>query len=473
MKNSFTIVWVVLLSLVGGGARAGSTRYQSWRLLGSFDDGYVLVPLTARQSRRVDWWRERVRKVGRVFWRAGRPLGLDLLGISAQRAARLIDRNRRAARHIVIDSATTLCDPAVLRALNRTHNAVLTARISPMVQTDQRFPCAGQLRHRQVFLSIRGYLPLADIVPLGERLRGFAAVAVRYRDHELQLLRHFSELTILGLHGLRLATARGLAAIAGLKRLKHLALTQLSCPYAQLLRQLPQLRELDLSFATLDEASWQALGRLKLTDLRLFATNTSDGDLVRLWRMRSLLRLDLGATSIRGHGLRYLRFLRRLQVLRLNGNDPRGSQRLQTAALGELRALRVLTLPFFNLSDDDLRPLRSLRRLTELELYGNHVRGGGLRHLRRAPLRTLGWSGNGPPSDTAELLPLRRLRELSLDGENVRVSEVRRLWRLPRLQRLNLGPRVNAEVLRLACPKRRVVINGARCCRGKLCADGR
>ncbi|MCX7424590.1 MAG: hypothetical protein NTW96_03015 [Planctomycetia bacterium] len=215
-------------------------------------------------------------------------------------------------------------------------------------------------------------------------------------------LRRLEHLAIIGSS----ISDSSLAEIARLKTLEYLCVMSQEGTdegIAQL-GQLPRLRTLRLSGT---QVKGPGLANLEsLEDLNLDGTAIDDAGMAYLRPLRQLSRLDLSHTAVTGRGLRELRHLPNLSILRLSGpaitdlamceleglsNLDRlelGSVKVSGQGIAELGRLPKLShLRLFNedINDEDLRQFEKLKSVQSLELLCPLVTRTGLLHLKKMP----------------------------------------------------------------------------------------
>jgi hypothetical protein len=145
--------------------------------------------------------------------------------------------------------------------------------------------------------------------------------------------------------------------------------------------------------------------------------------------------VDLAGTSAANDDLKRLRSLVDLEQLNLSGTEIRVGGLTPLAGLTNLHAL---SLNGTAIGDSDLVRFRRLENLAQLDLSGTGVGDAGLKHLASlAALETLYLHGTKATGDGLEpLCGLPRLGELSLDDGQITPAAVARLARMPALKRV-------------------------------------
>jgi serine/threonine protein kinase len=189
----------------------------------------------------------------------------------------------------------------------------------------------------------------------------------------------FDKLEALDLSGLQL---NNLGLLQPLSLLKELVIKQASinCKVPSL-KELKNLRLLDLDGSTLPSDVDFLSDLTGLTDLNLARTQFKDDDLAKLKPLTKLHGLVLDGNPILGHGLSNLKELSSLKDLQL-GCPTLNDQ--FSKGLGELKNLERLSLAGSGLTDEGLKPLHALSGLKELDLTGTQVTAEGMAALRKA-----------------------------------------------------------------------------------------
>jgi hypothetical protein len=155
-----------------------------------------------------------------------------------------------------------------------------------------------------------------------------------------------------------------------------------------LLKHLPDLQTLDLSFTSIgDEGLAHLSDRVNLKHLNLSRTRITDAGLKHLRDLTNLESLDLSMNAptvarIKGPGLAHLAGMLRLTDLRLDMSF--GIDDASLAYLKDLRALKSLNLESTKVSDAGLIHLKGLTKLTKLNLQQTKVTAQGVQELKKA-----------------------------------------------------------------------------------------
>ena len=137
-----------------------------------------------------------------------------------------------------------------------------------------------------------------------------------------------------------------------------------------------------LSGPNIDDAGLQHVAKLtKLEHLGLSNTQITDAGLVQLRALRTLKILSLSNTNITDEGVKQLETLTNLEWLFLDNHILQDGKRIR----------------YVKITDEALRHLQPLQKLTHLQLYGTAITDAGLDHLKALP----------------------NLTQLSLDGSDV------------------------------------------------------
>ena len=205
-----------------------------------------------------------------------------------------------------------------------------------------------------------------------------------------------------------------------------------------LLKQLRDFHELRLSGTRFSDQGLSQLPRLdtvEVLNLELCNALTDDG-LIHLQELSNLRVLILAGTAVGDAGLRHVGSLRHLAGLDLefceNVTDV-GLNHLDSLANLRWLALKRTGFGPNPITDTGLSYLRSLTKLSLLDLYGNKITDTGLIHLTK----------------------MNRLEHLDLSLTHVTDSGLRHLRSLKNLERLELiftegfaGPKISDEGLR-------------------------
>ena len=179
-------------------------------------------------------------------------------------------------------------------------------------------------------------------------------------DAGLEAIRHMPALAEVSYKDMRGVGARGMAALAGLRRLEtlHLAFAEVDDSLA-LLAASRSLRQLTLLRATVTDARAASIAKIKsLRVLALSYTPITDGALAHVSALPNLSNLELVHTRITDDGVK---------------------------ALSQAKSLAVLDLAFTATGDDALDALLGLPKLASLVLRGTKVTDAGAAKLARIP----------------------------------------------------------------------------------------
>jgi len=180
-------------------------------------------------------------------------------------------------------------------------------------------------------------------------------------------------------------TDQGLASVAKLPNLKALSLlsTRITNNGLRHIKDLKQLRWLSLSgVGNIGNEGLVHLKDLKgLEDLSIEATHITAEGLIHLQEMTKLRRLRLPNELQKGKpgSMKYLAKMTELIML-----DARGlcADDSDLKAVRGMTKLKDLNLCYTKVSDKGLEHLAGLTELEDLDLFGTEVRGEGLKHLR-------------------------------------------------------------------------------------------
>jgi len=146
----------------------------------------------------------------------------------------------------------------------------------------------------------------------------------------------------------------------------------------RLLKDLKQLRELNLSLTPVTNAGMQHLAKLtNLSVLNLYFTSVGDDGLQYLAKLEKLTSLNLAQTKITDVGVKHLTNLRNLTVLSFHGTKS-GDKGLEH--IKNLIKINALNGGYLT-TDDGLKHLGQMKQLTALTFYQSQVTGSGLVHL--------------------------------------------------------------------------------------------
>jgi internalin A len=174
-------------------------------------------------------------------------------------------------------------------------------------------------------------------------------------------------------------TDAGVAHLSELGRLRELSLSGnvIKGPGLVCLEGMTDLRVLDLSWNPLHDADMAHLSRLsRLEVLNLRGLAVTDAGLGHLKRL-NLRDLDMNRCPITTAGLAHLRGMNRLEFLWVMNT--------QVDSLKPLRSLRNLTnlgLAITPITNEGLAPVANFARLKSLHLDGTSIGDAGLVHLR-------------------------------------------------------------------------------------------
>jgi WD40 repeat protein/Leucine-rich repeat (LRR) protein len=282
------------------------------------------------------------------------------------------------------------------------------------------------------------------------RLEDLDLSATRLTDAGLDALRPAAGLRALTLRGTKLTDA-GLRHLQGLRRLQALVLAMVPISDAGLrhLAGLSRLETLDLSFTRISDAGLAHLRDLPLRKLVLSSTSVTDDGMEVIGGFRLLRYLEIDGAPMHLPA----EMARPPQLAAFLRSTPVGWPSITDAGLRPLRsllALEVLRLGGAGISDAGLVHLAGLRALQHLDLHGTNIGDAGLVHLsgltdlRRLYLGNTAIKGPG----LSDLKGLLRLRELSLGETEVGDAHVESLRALKNLTTLDLsGTEITDEAL--------------------------
>jgi hypothetical protein len=205
------------------------------------------------------------------------------------------------------------------------------------------------------------------------RVRSIAMFGKQITDRDLSLLRQVPGLRDVNLTRTRISDA-GLFHLSRLASLEILLLggTDVTDEGCELLAELVDLQQLNLTNTGITDRGLNMLSRMpKLEALWLDGTDVSDAAMEVISGLTSLQLLDLRRTGVTNAGVQRIRHLTALEELNLTGCQ--------------------------EVTGDGLASLRELRRLEWLSLDATAVDDAGLQHLVELPLKTLSlnWTAVG------------------------------------------------------------------------------
>lgn len=204
------------------------------------------------------------------------------------------------------------------------------------------------------------------------------------------LLAAFPELRQLNLSAATITDA-GLGKVSGLRNLEVLSIrdTEVTDDGLTNVARFGKLEELYLQSSKVRGAGLSNLAGLKeLRVLRLDGLPIRDEDLIWLAALTKLEKLDLGQTEVTGEGLRHLAGLTNLRSLSFRASDHLRSEGLKhlLPLYGGERAGgggRELILGWTGVDDGAIETLKEFRGLTALNLKSTKISGAGLRELEK------------------------------------------------------------------------------------------
>lgn len=201
-------------------------------------------------------------------------------------------------------------------------------------------------------------------------------------DKDLENINHLANLRELFLESNKISS-KGLDALDKLSRLEVLTIisTQLgNSALSRMARNFPNLRQLSLAGANINDEQLSHLTQLPLEILHLGGSKISDAGLEALGGIRSLKHLVLYQTNVNGSGLKFLQDLKNLQVLVLSETALSGESLADLAPLPMLRDLNLYKCE--NIGDDSLSALNKLSQLQELTLTETKMSSTGVERLK-------------------------------------------------------------------------------------------
>lgn len=201
-------------------------------------------------------------------------------------------------------------------------------------------------------------------------------------DDDLTSIGHLTSLRELFLESNRISS-KGLDNLNQLSRLEVLTIlsTQISnSSITRISKHFPNLRQLSLAEANINDEQLSHLSTLPLEILHLGGTKVSDAGLESLGKIRSLKRLILYQTNVTGIGLDSLKDLTNLHVLILSETAVNADGIANLTMLPQLKDLNLYDCK--KLNDQALAPLSRLSGLSELTLNNSGMSEATIEKLR-------------------------------------------------------------------------------------------
>ena len=235
-----------------------------------------------------------------------------------------------------------------------------------------------------------------------------------------------------------------LSSFPKLRRL-DLSLTHISDRALEVLKDLPALIDLDLTYA--EHITDAGLARLRdaknLERLVLEGAKITDSGVNSLTSLANLRSLNLRCTQITDGALEHLESLTRLEHLAIGGNRIAGFGLIHLQALPGLKHLDLSGAQLTDdgiwsvaLSDLNIQTVATLKGLESLNLAASELAGmatipdGGIREVATLRITDLG---------VEMLKQIESLRSLDLTRSRITARGLRSLSELPRLDRLSLA----------------------------------
>ncbi len=235
---------------------------------------------------------------------------------------------------------------------------------------------------RKVFRAVDKPITDEDLVGLADQFPELEHVVINNCDFVTNAgLIHIARLRALKRLDLESTsiTSEGIEELLGLKTVESLGFNYTSVcepEYLGRLKCLKRLRQLHLCDTWLTDEGVAALSCLKLTQLTLARTATTDAGLAHLEQMKTLEWLDVEGDKIGDTGMRHVAALSNLKHLNLARTG------VTDAGLGHLSGLtklEKLSLSHTKFSDAGIPHLSGLRKLTVLSCEGTRVSPARLR----------------------------------------------------------------------------------------------
>lgn len=201
-------------------------------------------------------------------------------------------------------------------------------------------------------------------------------------DNDLENINHLTSLRELFLESNKISS-KGIDKLDKLSSLEVLTVlsTKISnSALSRIVKHMPNLRQLSLAGANIDNEQLSHLAKLPLEILHLGGTKISDAGLESLGTIRSLKNLTLYQTNINGTGLKHLHDLKNLQVLIISETSIAHVGLADLASLPMLKELNLYQCE--QLNDESLAALSKLSQLKELTLVKTSMSSIGIERLK-------------------------------------------------------------------------------------------
>ena len=206
----------------------------------------------------------------------------------------------------------------------------------------------------------------------------------------------------------------------------------------KLLKELPQIKELDLFSTSITDVGMKELKNLKhLTNLELRYTKVTDAGLKELRELKQLRTLNLWGTQVTDAGIKELKELKQLTTLDLS------CTKITDAGVTDLKRLTQLEdlcLHTTQVTDARLNELKDLTRLKILDLRFTKVTGEGMRDLKQLKQLTALYLPYTEVTDAGVhgLKEIKQLKILDLTKTKVTDAGLKDLKELKHLTHLDL-----------------------------------
>lgn len=388
-------------------------------------DLYTMVPLglavpvnflmIQNESQEFDYSSREIDQANGIIYMDGEPVGLDLVAVDPDMAAKIINEYPKAAASIRIDM-NLLSQKAVIDAFRNSGNKRFSVTVAFSGNDNQGLNMLEALSAEELYLDLRqaGKVSLAPLSKLGNvvelKLEGKGIT-----DETLSEIKGCSNLRVLELPDGNV-TDRGLARLADKKTLRKLNLwgNPVSGTGLSHLSSLNNLRDLELGYSLINDAA-----------------------LIHLTGLINLKRLGLGSTKITGEGMGYVAMLPALRVLEVWYTDLND---FGLMALSQMNNLEELDIWYTRITDAGLPHLAGCRSLTRLGLGGTNISDVGAEHL--ATLVNLTeldlWGTKIGDRGLEHIASCKNLEELNLGDTPVTDQGIKALAKLPSLRGLRL-----------------------------------
>ncbi len=382
---------------------------------------------------------------GRVIYLDGRPVGIDLVGLSPTEAAELLAAEPGAVSSVVIDDAL-LCEKGIIEAVRNVRPGALALSILLADAPTKRLKnCIEALQVNELHLTLENATDevLEDLGGI-EAIEGVQVSGSRVTHRGMKSLSRLPNLRDLGISGIPLDDS-DVEQIVQHKRLQRLHFdgSKVTRAGIERLGQLEELLELSVFSLDLGDGSClrtlNSLKRLRVLDFSM-ARGEADA-LSRLPDMPALEELDL--SRLKGplrklDKIPYSRFtkLRNLKVIGTLFDDD------DMAQVARLPALETLFVDTTRVSDVGVQHLVGNTTLVDFSCMATEVTDEGLKsvgQLKTLQVLGLGETKRITDAGLAWLSGLSNIRSLYLPGLAITDKGLAHLRGMKELRRLVLA----------------------------------